>query len=487
MEEKVSRKPDSGRKIKTACICILLVIAAAYVTVFHINRFYLVVEVSGVPEQTIEYGTAYEQPDAGVILRGTLFLKEGVTLKDTPVAVLGTVDSEMLGSYTVTYSAEYMGLEGSQQRIVHVTDTTAPTIDLVSGTNPMEEDVPYEEEGFSASDNHDGDITAKVDRQELYGVIVYTVKDSSGNVTSVERKIPYYDPIPPTILLEGEMYYAINTGTVWEEPGYTVVDNVAGDLTEQTLVEGEVDPYNPGLYFINYTATDTHDNHRTATRLVEVVAQERPRTVMPDGRVVYLTFDDGPGPYTEALLAVLDKYDVKATFFVTNGEYNHVMKKIVDQGHSIGIHSVTHDYESIYANPGAYFEDLTQMQQIIYEQTGVRTTLMRFPGGGSNLVSRRLSPGIMTLLTEAVQNAGFQYFDWNVSSGDAGETQKTREVYLNVVEGIMNNRVSVVLQHDIHPYSVDAVEDIILWGLDNGYRFLSLEETSPTFHHPVAN
>jgi len=203
--------------------------------------------------------------------------------------------------------------------------------------------------------------------------------------------------------------------------------------------------------------------------------------------VIYLTFDDGPGPYTEALLEVLDKYDVKATFFVTNGEYNHVMKQIVDQGHAIGIHSVTHNYEKIYASPEAYFEDLHGMQEIIYKNTGVRTTLMRFPGGGSNLVSRRISPGIMSLLTEAVQDGGFQYFDWNVTSGDAGETQETDEVYLNVVEGVRNNRVSVVLQHDIHPYSVDAVEDIIIWGLNNGYRFLALEENSPGFHHYVAN
>lgn len=487
MEEKVSRKPDSGRIWIAAVLATVGLLIAVYVTVFQINRFSIVLQVDSAPELTIAYGDGYTQPQSRVLLKGTLFLKEGRLLEETPVTVQGTVDPGTLGTYTVTYSAEYNGLQASQQRTVHVTDTVAPVISLVSSGEPMEKEGPYEEEGFTASDNHDGDLTALVQRQELYGLIVYTVEDSSGNVTSVERKIPYYDPIPPTILLEGDMYMPINTGTIWEDPGFTTVDNVAGDLTEQTVVEGEVDPYHPGLYFINYTATDTHDNQRTATRLVEVIAQERPKTVMPEGRVIYLTFDDGPGPYTEALLEVLAKYDVKATFFVVNGEYNHVMKQIVDQGHSIGIHSVSHDYETIYASPEAYFADLTGMQEIIYQNTGVRTTLMRFPGGGSNLVSRKISRGIMSLLSQAVQDAGYQYFDWNVYSGDAGETQKASEVCSNVIDGVSTKQVSMVLQHDIHPYSVEAVEDIIVWALDNGYRFLPLDPTSPNFHHYVAN
>ena len=93
----------------------------------------------------------------------------------------------------------------------------------------------------------------------------------------------------------------------------------------------------------------------------------------------------------------------------------------------------------------------------------------------------------MTFLTQAVQDAGFQYFDWNVYSGDAGETKKTEKVVDNVIAGIQEHRVSIVLQHDIHKYSVDAVEDILRWGKRNGYRFLALQSDSPGFHHDLNN
>lgn len=112
---------------------------------------------------------------------------------------------------------------------------------------------------------------------------------------------------------------------------------------------------------------------------------------------------------------------------------------------------------------------------------------MRFPGGSSNTVSRRFRKGIMTTLTRAVQSAGFRYFDWNVDSDDAGGAHTPKKVRENVIEGLQNHRVSVVLQHDIHDYSVDAVEDILVWGQEHGYQFLPLQDDSPTMHHGVNN
>ena len=112
---------------------------------------------------------------------------------------------------------------------------------------------------------------------------------------------------------------------------------------------------------------------------------------------------------------------------------------------------------------------------------------MRFPGGSSNEVSRRTCVGIMTYLTGAVQAAGFQYFDWNVYSGDAGSTTDTAQVAQNVIQGIQEQPVSLVLQHDIHRYSVDAVETILKFGTQNGYRFLALDMSSPAFHHDLNN
>ena len=203
-------------------------------------------------------------------------------------------------------------------------------------------------------------------------------------------------------------------------------------------------------------------------------------------RVCAMTFDDGPSKYTGELLDVLAKYNVKATFFVVNLGYTDLISRELSEGHSVGIHSASHRYSEIYASEEAYFADLQKVQDSITALGGKKTTLVRFPGGSSNTVSS-FNPGIMTRLAQALTDMGYQYFDWNVSSGDAGETTSTDQVFENVVSGIRNRDVSIVLQHDIKGYSVAAVERIIVWGLANGYTFLPLEPTSPTAHHRINN
>lgn len=469
-------------------LALVLLAAGVYVMVFQVNRFTLTVQLEGEPEQILEYGSDYAEAGVKAVLYGTLFWQDGITPTDAQIRIDGSVKQDTLGKYVLRYHADFGWWSAEAQRMVRVVDTESPVITLVSGPEEaLLPGTPYQEEGYSASDNYDGDITDKVIRTETYGKITYTVMDSSGNPAQVEREIPYYDPYPPEILLVEGNYLTIETGTFFSDPGFTAKDNVDGDMTDQVAVEGEVIWYQPGTYELTYSVTDSYDNETVVTRTVEVTAQPRVETRQPDGKVIYLTFDDGPGPYTEELLSVLAKYGVKATFFVTDSGYDGVMKKIVDQGHSIGIHTVSHDYGEIYSSPEAFFADLHRMQDIIRENTGVTTTLMRFPGGSSNTISRRFDEGIMTLLTEAVQDAGFQYFDWNVDSNDAGGAKKAKTVFNNVTEGVSRQRISVVLQHDIHPYSVEAVEEIILWGLDNGYSFLPLQQDSPNCHHGVNN
>lgn len=489
------QEPIAGKQVTRNEKWLLIVLAAffllsivLYITLFHVNQFFLRVELNGEKQMDVEYGSSYEEPGATAVLYGTLFWKEGIIPEDAALTIQGDVDVRTKGKHDIVYTASYRSLQATDTRTVRVVDTQSPVITLVDVSDEtILPGMVYEEEGFTAIDNCDGDITDRVVRTEELGVIIYTVFDSSGNPARVERKIPYYDPLPPEIHLEQGEHITITAGTIYEDPGFTATDNADGDITELVIVEGEeILWYQPGTYQTTYTVTDTFENVTTVTRTVEVVAESRPEIVYPGGKVIYLTFDDGPGPYTGQLLDVLEKYGIKATFFVTDRGYDSMMKAIVDQGHSIGIHSVTHTYEQIYASPEAYFRDLLGMQEIIYEKTGVKTTLMRFPGGSSNLVSR-FNEGIMTLLAEAVQDAGFQYFDWNVDSDDAGRARKPETVLDNVIEGVQEKRISVVLQHDIHPYSVEAVEDIILWGLENGYTFLPLQPNSPNAHHTVHN
>lgn len=415
--------------------------------------------------------------------------------KTVEVEISGAVDETKLGTYEITYQASYLWLSKTVKREVKVVDTTAPVIILntIPGylTLPNEE---YQEEGYTATDDYDGDITDKVQIRTENDVVYYTVKDSSGNETTVERQIVRKDVTPPTITLKGDASITINAGTAYSEPGYTANDNIDGDITDKVVVSGSVDKYHAGTYTLTYTVSDSHGNTATAQRTVTVKPIQQPDTVKPGGKVIYLTFDDGPGKDTKRLLDLLEQYNAKATFFVVNTGYKmkDSLKAIVNAGHGIGMHSVTHEFPEIYASEEAFFNDLYGMQKIIKDATGVTTTMMRFPGGSSNTISKKYNVGIMSRLTKAVTDQGFQYFDWNVSSGDAGgvsgtKAEKTAQVVTNVIKGISGKQYAVVLQHDIWDYSVDAVEQILIWGLENGYTFQALTPNSPVCHHKVAN
>ena len=127
------------------------------------------------------------------------------------------------------------------------------------------------------------------------------------------------------------------------------------------------------------------------------------------------------------------------------------------------------------------------MQEVIESYTGEKPMILRFPGGTSNTVSKQYNKGIMTRLTEQLKELGFRYFDWNVDSRDAGGAKTAEAVLANVINGIGDKEVAVVLQHDLYGFSVEAVEDIIVWGLNNGYTFAPLTEYSPACEHEPNN
>lgn len=291
------------------------------------------------------------------------------------------------------------------------------------------------------------------------------------------------DTTPPVLTLSGDETMKVVARSEFTEPGFTAEDNRDGDLTTEVQVTGTVDVNLCGSYTLCYTVTDAAGNTTTAERVVEVA---QPETVYPEGKVIYLTFDDGPGQYTDDLLALLDKYQIKATFFVCYTKQTNLYRMIHEAGHSIGAHCWTHDYSVVYANDEAYYKDLEAILDLIYESTGVRTTMIRFPGGSSNLVSRSC-PGIMTRISEQVTKMGYQYFDWNVSAGDS-DTKDTVVILENMISDIPNWKYPIVLQHPEHrDFSFAAVEDLIVWGLENGYTFLPLTPESPRVTHRIKN
>ena len=165
-------------------------------------------------------------------------------------------------------------------------------------------------------------------------------------------------------------------------------------------------------------------------------------------RKVYLTFDDGPSEETDRILDILEEYQVKATFFVTgkpDDKYGDVYRRIVADGHTLGMHSFSHNYSRIYASEEAFREDVEQLRDYLYQETGVKSDFYRFPGGSSNTVSRTSIQQLITYLNE--QN--IVYFDWNVSAGDAtSEYVSSERITSRVISQAGEYKEAVVLLHD---------------------------------------
>lgn len=178
-------------------------------------------------------------------------------------------------------------------------------------------------------------------------------------------------------------------------------------------------------------------------------------------RRVYLTFDDGPSSNTDRILDILDEYGVKATFFVVGKEgYNEQYKRIVEQGHTLGMHSYTHKYNEIYASLDAYKQDLTKLHDFLYELTGEDCDIVRFPGGSSNTISHVDMRELIAYLDEQ----DMVYFDWNVSSGDAARGYVSAEqIASNVLDNVGNYNNAVILFHDAadKDTTIDALPTII--------------------------
>lgn len=207
------------------------------------------------------------------------------------------------------------------------------------------------------------------------------------------------------------------------------------------------------------------------------------------GKTIYLTFDDGPSPNTPRIISILNSYGIKATFFVKNTSYNDYMKDIVNNGNVIALHSYTHDYKTIYSSDEAFYQDLQNISDLVYLQTGVRSNIMRFPGGGSNTVSKKYSPGIMTRLTQGVAERGYIYYDWNCSSGDAMKNTVPKDTIVANCKRVPAAKNVIVLLHDteVKGTTVEALPEIIEYYQSCGYTFSTITADTPPVHHKVNN
>lgn len=406
------------------------------------------------------------------------FLREDITSK---VVVKGKVNSKKIGSYDITYEVGEGILKRKVVRNVEVKDIEKPKLKISKDDIylcPGSKIVPEKVEAY---DNYDGDISSKVKSTIEDDKITYYVTDSSGNKKSVTKKVIFKDIIKPEIKLVGESEIYLFTNDEYKDAGYTVTDNCDKDIQDKVEVSGNVDTSIVGDVELIYKAKDNAGNEASASRKVHV----NERSINGS---VYLTFDDGPKEgTTDVILDILKEEGVKATFFVTNGGPDYLIKREAEEGHTVALHTASHDYSIVYSSVDAYFNDLGTVQNRVKNITGKESKIIRFPGGASNTISRRYSQGIMTTLTNEVVARGYKYYDWNISSGDAGSTTDPNQVYLNVVNSLRRDRVNMVLMHDIKPYTRDALRNIIRYCKNNGYPIVPITEGTEMITQRVNN
>lgn len=237
---------------------------------------------------------------------------------------------------------------------------------------------------------------------------------------------------------------------------------LSGRIRQQEAVIQELEDENKNLAGAFFAET-IEESEREAL-------QEEQDTETPEAgeeeesrKKIYLTFDDGPSSNTDEILDILKAYDVKATFFVvgkTDEASRKAYRRIVEEGHTLGMHSYSHSYADIYASEEDFQTDMKKLQEYLYELTGVWPRFYRFPGGSSNTVSNI----DMQKLADWLTDQGVTYFDWNVASGDAVSRELPAETLLaNCLAGIRNQQSCVVLMHDAanKDTTVEALPEII--------------------------
>ncbi|ACO83781.1 polysaccharide deacetylase family protein [Clostridium botulinum] len=202
-----------------------------------------------------------------------------------------------------------------------------------------------------------------------------------------------------------------------------------------------------------------------------------------DNKEVYLTFDDGPSDKTtENILDVLKENDVKATFFII-GKYiegrEDILKRIVKEGHSLGLHTYSHNYKTIYQNNKVFIDEMLKCQNEIYKATGVKTNIIRFPGGSVKRLDEKFK--------KELEEEGFKIYDWNMALTDGINPKAPVGKFYK--EGTKRkkplSKVILLMHCDcLNKNTCRALPDIIEFYKEKGYEFKIIDKNTPEFVFP---
>ena len=207
------------------------------------------------------------------------------------------------------------------------------------------------------------------------------------------------------------------------------------------------------------------------------------RAIENKEKTIYLTFDDGPGgKVTEEVLDTLKKENVPATFFLIGSQIKGQEKLLIrirDEGHSLGLHSMSHNKAKLYSSNEAFLKEMLDAKSLIKEVTGVDTNILRFPFGCNNN-SYKLKHELVDLL----HNNNLRIFDWNVDSTDGANPKADPSTFINKARSDKDNIVLLMHCGYLNKNSAKALPEIIKHYKNQGYIFKSIEDdTEEEFHY----
>ncbi len=419
----------------------------------------------------------------------TSYIKEVKNGDIADVVIDGSnVNVNQLGDYIVYYTYK----DKTKELTLSVVDTIAPVVEVkelsvLQGTKVTVEDLitnisdatkttsSFETEyDFSTEGKHDVNII---------------VEDEGKNKTTLKTTVEILVDKTAPVISASDFKVKLNSNADLKE--YASVKDDYDTAPTLTVDKGNFDASKEGTYEITFSAKDDFGN--TSTKKVNVTVYKPVQNTTSSGKkIVYLTFDDGPSAVTATILDVLKQYNVKATFFVTgvngssgiSGKYGYLTKRAYQEGHTIALHSYTHDW-SIYKSEAAYFADLTKLSDAVYKLIGVHPKYVRFPGGSNNGKWDNYGGlSSMKQLCNALHSKGYEYYDWNVSSTDASGSKVAVSKIVNASIGYSYDNINL-LMHDLagKTTTAQALPQIIEHYLSRGYEFRAISDGSFAPHY----
>lgn len=419
------------------------------------------------------------------------YIQSYYNISKEDITVINKVNSEKCGKYII----EYRYFNHIKKLNIIVKDVLPPVFQTMNKKILINENIEASNLVKDLYDQTDTKVYFKekyiFNKEKTYKVEIiaedeYENKTTQSAYILVEKKDS-----------ESPILYGLEPLTIREGQTIDFMENVIlyddHDINPKVSVDdSKLNINKAGEYNIIYTIKDSSNNQSVYNRQITVLNKYSNIETKSDGiKTCYLTFDDGPSYNTPKILDILDQYNIKATFFITgthSDSYQYI-NEISDRGHVLGLHTYSHDYENIYTSVASYLKDLNKIKELVKEKTGKDVNYIRFPGGSSNLVSKKYNNGIMKRLVKKVIDEGYQYYDWTCVNGD-GENIKTANGLISKAKEEIGDLEDIMfLMHDgsQNDATVESLPVIIKYLIDKGYEFRVIDDYSPTFHHTVQN